>query len=44
MFIVLLILALAIVAGAMLTALPRMEVRLADDLAPRPAEAPTGNS
>ncbi|WP_276611667.1 hypothetical protein [Cryptosporangium phraense] len=44
MFIALLILALVAVTGAMLTALPRMEVRLTDDLAPRPAEAPTGNS
>ncbi|GAA0259959.1 hypothetical protein [Cryptosporangium japonicum] len=40
MFIVLLLVALAAVVGAMLTALPRMEGRLAEDLGPASAEAP----
>ena len=44
MFLVLLLVALAAVVGAMLTALPRLEGRLAEDLAPAPVEAsaPTG--
>jgi len=42
MFFVLLLVALAAVAGAMLTALPWLEGRL-DDLTPASAEAPTGN-
>ncbi len=43
MFIVLLLVALAAVAGAMLTALPWLEGRFVDELAPAPVEAPTGN-
>ena len=43
MFFVLLLVALATVVGAMLTALPWMEGRLADDLAPTSADAPAGN-
>ncbi|GAA3382147.1 hypothetical protein [Cryptosporangium minutisporangium] len=43
MFFVLLLVALTTVVGAMLTALPWLEGRLAEDLAPRSAEAPTGN-
>ena len=39
MFIALLLLLLAAVVGAMLTALPRMEGRLVEDLAPAPVEA-----
>ncbi|MFG1924168.1 hypothetical protein [Cryptosporangium sp. NPDC048952] len=44
MFIVLLLVAMAAVVGAMLTALPRMEGRLVEDLGPAPVEAsaPTG--
>ncbi|SHM52797.1 hypothetical protein [Cryptosporangium aurantiacum] len=43
MFFVVLLVALAVAVVAMLTALPWMEGRLAEDLAPSSAEAPTGN-
>ena len=43
MFFVLLLVALATVVGAMLTALPWLEGRFVDELTPRSADAPTGN-